>query len=1164
MRLNRLDLTRYGKFTDCSIDFGVPMPGRPDLHIIYGPNEAGKSTALAAFLDLLFGVEIRSRFNFLHPYPALRIGGSLEFGGAAHELVRIKRAQNSLLDGSGLPVAEALLAGQLGSIDRDSYRAMFSLDDDTLEAGGESILASKGELGELLFSASTGLADLSRTLTELRAEADAFYRYHAHNTELASFKTRLAELRDAREKLDTAATRYAALIGARDQALGHYNEALAARTKTLARMQEIQRLVSALPRLTALRAVRTALEPLADLPAAPAGWVEALPGLRDEAITLAAREEGVARELSEIALALDAIVVDEATLAIADRVDRLDHLRARHLTAVKDIPERSLEARQVELEIAGILGRIGRAGEAEPRRLVLDASTVGALLELIAKRSGVETALETAAQEQSDAKQRLQDAEAKLQATGASSTEAETTGLATLAAAVAALQASDHAVRRRRAEQEQADLGDALADQMLALRPWQGTSDELALLAVPVSGDVLRWKKELIDAQNGCDRRSQELENAKTEQARLAAECGAIARVGGVMSDAEAARIRGEREEAWAVHRRTFDVASADAFEAALRRDDIVMNARLRHEADVVRLHQTSEALARAEAETVRVEKQFAEAEVRLQQVQGAVSTAVAPFLPGATLDFFESWLGWRSKALDTHAKCRQAVRDLREAVVDSDGLRNRLLAALRGARVPYDEAASIDELRCTAQAMLDREADRRGMRSAMQECQRDVKAREGRLAAEEERDRKWQEKWSVACASCWLGECGTPPALPAVREILGAVAELGPALARRASLLDRIEKMKADQTAFADEVVAVARLLGYASGGEAPLDLVDQIGRRVQDARTAALLRSGKMEDQEKARGRQRKLAATRRVHEAHAREMQAYFAVDSLAHVADKLSDIAQKAKLEAHAEEETREILDALRASAIADAERVLDTADRADLEKELLKLTAEFADQDERTRDLFATHSKAADQVEAVGGDAAAARIEEQRRTVLLEIEDRAVRHLRLRAGIAAAEHALRSYRQQHRSAMMKEASQAFRAISCGAYTGLASQPSRESEVLVAVAADGSSKFATELSKGTRFQLYLALRVAGYREFARLRPPVPFIADDIMETFDDERAEQALRLLAKIGEVGQAIYLTHHRHLCEIATRVCPDVRLHVLSAAPMAASPWAQV
>ena len=132
--------------------------------------------------------------------------------------------------------------------------------------------------------------------------------------------------------------------------------------------------------------------------------------------------------------------------------------------------------------------------------------------------------------------------------------------------------------------------------------------------------------------------------------------------------------------------------------------------------------------------------------------------------------------------------------------------------------------------------------------------------------------------------------------------------------------------------------------------------------------------------------------------------------------------------------------------------------------------------------------------------------------------------------------------------------MARASEAFRTISRDAYSGLASQPGKESEILIALAADGSSKVASELSKGTRFQLYLALRVAGYHEFARTHLPVPFVADDVMETFDDFRAEEAIRLLASMGEIGQVIYLTHHRHIRDIAQRVCPDVRVHELSPA----------
>ena len=131
-------------------------------------------------------------------------------------------------------------------------------------------------------------------------------------------------------------------------------------------------------------------------------------------------------------------------------------------------------------------------------------------------------------------------------------------------------------------------------------------------------------------------------------------------------------------------------------------------------------------------------------------------------------------------------------------------------------------------------------------------------------------------------------------------------------------------------------------------------------------------------------------------------------------------------------------------------------------------------------------------------------------------------------------------------------MMTRASAAFRTVSRGAYSGLVAQPSKDGETLIALLAAGGSKSAHELSKGTRFQLYLALRVAGYHEFVRARSPVPFIADDIMETFDDFRAEEAFRLFAEMAGVGQVVYLTHHRHLCEIAKRICPTVRVHDLS------------
>jgi len=87
MRLQRLDLMRYGHFTDRSVE--LPKQ-QADFHIVFGPNEAGKSTALAAIEDLLFGIPGQSPFNFLHDYTEMRIGAVVENGATTLPVVRRK------------------------------------------------------------------------------------------------------------------------------------------------------------------------------------------------------------------------------------------------------------------------------------------------------------------------------------------------------------------------------------------------------------------------------------------------------------------------------------------------------------------------------------------------------------------------------------------------------------------------------------------------------------------------------------------------------------------------------------------------------------------------------------------------------------------------------------------------------------------------------------------------------------------------------------------------------------------------------------------------------------------------------------------------------------------------------------------------------------------
>lgn len=385
MRLVRLDLTRYGKFTGDQISFGDASPGHPDLHIVYGPNEAGKSTAFSAFLDLLFGIETRSRYGFLHPYASMRIGGALEIDGSVREFIRIKRPYNSLLDAGERPIAKGIILGELGGIDRDAYRNMFSLDDESLEAGGDSILASKGELGQLLFAASAGLAGLSKTLLELRSEADGFYKFRARGGELAGLKNRLSSLRQQRGEIDTLAPEYARLVERRDRALAQYSETIAERARVQSRMEEIRRHLSARPRLAELTELREELARLADLPEAPSYWVDDLRELQKTEIELATKLDAIKGEIEQLLEELQTLIVDEKALSLAENVDRLADLHARFVTAQKDLPERRLQLQEIERKISAILHALEQ-DDSDPGRLILGAPTTGVLRTLIEKR----------------------------------------------------------------------------------------------------------------------------------------------------------------------------------------------------------------------------------------------------------------------------------------------------------------------------------------------------------------------------------------------------------------------------------------------------------------------------------------------------------------------------------------------------------------------------------------------------------------------------------------------------------------------------------------------------------------------------------------------------------------------------------------------------------
>ncbi|WP_166299313.1 ATP-binding protein [Bradyrhizobium sp. 2S1] len=990
-----------------------------------------------------------------------------------------------------------------------------------------------------------------KLLGSARAEAERFFKSGKRSGELADLKKELAALKDERDRTDVLASAYSRLVIERDEATSAYDDAIAQRGRTQARIDEVRRFIHALPRLRTYRALRSDLTPLAALSDAPSTWARDLPTLMTRQTTLATQTQTVADNIAVLEQELDGLVVNVSACGLEDRIELLSDLRARYVTAEKDLPDRRLRLGIAEQTVARVLARIDHVSEPDPARLLLPASVVAPLRDLTERRSGVEAALGAAEAEVAKAVEALSEAEAKAADRNDGCDEAK---IGELTAAVAAARQADGTGRVRAADRLRRERADELGDRMNELRPWTGNRESLYAVPAPTQEQLERWASneralslEVVSRQGEQDRLAAETE-------RLDARIDALGSVAGVVSDNDAAEARSAREAAWALHKSQLDEATAVAFESAMRKLDLITEQRLGHAARVAELNDAL--LKRSEVRSMlrRSSRQLQESLTKRAALVEEIGNAVRAI--GQDLDVsmdaagLASWLGKRDRAIDADGRLEAAERECREAQIEAAGSRGRIAAAMRSAGIDIADDSDIAAMSAVAQAALDRAFESRSLRAALEDRRRELASREKKLGHARLAEEAWNRAWRAVCATCWLGQREMQPSTAVVRETLEVLAELEAGLEKRAELTDRIAKMQRDQDQFRTQVEALALTLGLSSRPDL-LELchavVDCFAAAVRTTDRRREVEARLIVEQDKARALVDEVGAVR----AKTNAMMSHFGVGSLTEVDGRLRDLVRKSDLEARSIQALDELLQGIRAETIEQAETILDAVDADSLDAELIALQSRSEDEDGRTRDLFSARSRAEDRISAVGGDAAIAHLDAKRRTVLLAIEDKAVAYLRLRLGISAADRALNTYRERHRSSMMERASEAFRLISRGSYEELVTQPSNGSELLIAKGSDGGSKLASELSKGTRFQLYLALRVAGYHEFARAHPPGPFLADDIMETFDDSRAEEAFRLLADMACTGQVVYFTHHRHLCEIVKAVEPTTIIHDL-------------
>ncbi|MCF8104403.1 MAG: AAA family ATPase [Desulfohalobiaceae bacterium] len=1162
MIIKRFHLEAFGPFTDASLEFDSAGPG---LHIVFGPNESGKSSTLRALKAWLFGFPERTADNFLHANDRLCVSGTLS-DGQGGELVfsRRKKRKGSVLDPGGNVLDQGLIRAWLQGLDREGFETLFGLDHSGLVKGGASILQEKGSAGTTLFSAGTGIASVERILSDLQEERREIFKPQGSKPRLNAALKRFRELK--REINQAALSSHA--WKEQERALRRAEWELARtrdrKKKVQEKEQRLQRLQQALQPLARLREARAGLERLGSLPSLPDDFA----GRRQENQELLRQSErtlsAAGKRLAEYKAKIESIEPNTELLDQAETIHDLHQRLGAYRKGVAD--RRGLENSRLQEEAAAaaILRRVRPdldTDRVEDLGTLLrqrrEISAHGNKLGLLQKESlDSARALESSQEELADKKAELKKLPPDRDLSALDQALDQAAGLGDIDAALEQQAA--------RAAREKEDFSAGLK----RLGFWRGSPEELLRLPMPLETAVRQFKQAWADLEQEGRELDKTREELSARIAELKKDIHSQELVGEVPSEEELKEKRAWREKGWSILRRKwFEAEDVEAeakayaseetlsqvYERAVQAADHTAD-RLRWESSRVhenaRLHSELEQARRQWAE---LERAGADLSGKWRELQAGWSRAwQACGLEPDTPEVMSDWQGeirqWRVTARQI-LQNEAAVAELGQKRREARGLLEKALRET-GLPIPGGEALSpvLGLAKKKRQEIEQIAHDRRAVLVSISRLEKEsVRAGERARQADEALE-SWQRQWAAYLSRLGLPGTETPDGVSDFFEDLEVCLKH---VNNAAGYSKRIQGIDQDSRELGRDLNILLQRAAPELAG-LPLDqavesLNGLLDRAQADATSLQNYRDSiartEKEIQEAAIDREQAVSELAELCALAGCEDQAELeAVEQRWRKGQELEKIIRTE------EAGLREIAGSCSLDELAAEVQALDP----DSLPVSLKETAEEL---ERLEEAFGEQSAMVGEMrksfQDMDGSDYAARKAEEAEEVLAVIRRQAEHFTRLRLAGLVLEEAVERYRAENQDPVLALAGEYFTELTLGSFQGLRTDVDDKGEQIIVGLREAGQRIPVEgMSDGSRDQLFLALRLASLEYRLQKSEPVPFIVDDILINFDEDRTRAALKALARLGEKNQVLLFSHHRQVAE-AGRELNLGRVHLL-------------
>ncbi|MCA6111593.1 YhaN family protein [Bradyrhizobium cenepequi] len=1142
MRIEHLVLERYGVFSDRKLSFHPEAA----LHVVRGANEAGKTSALSAISDLLFGFSARTDYDFRHDSKTLRIGGCLRHSdGRTVTARRRKGNKNTLVDEHDQPLPDDRLSFILEGLSRESFNREFGLTAQALRDGGYELLKAGGRLAETLAASSAGMAALSRVKERLEGEADDLFtpRRSANkpfyvaaerrdNSDRAlrdAIVTRDA-IRQAESAVQEAKARLDALSTEHDQA-----GALLVRWRRTLRVR---------PHLLRLDNIGMELAVLSALPLVSeqslSEWRAALNEHGAISNEIAALKAAGAADEAEIAT----MAVDEALLSQGAKIDGLREALGAVRKATEDLPRRRLARDQAQGILEEAARRLGLPSHVELLERLPTDPALALARDLIEQTRRAEKAIADANLRGARARQEYDD----LAIEDAKSDLVDIEHLRQRFDALGDVPAQSERLRRDVAtlNAEMRELTCAVA----SLDPPPGELEQLHGLALPDAAAIVKYAHRSQLNESEAKRLRDAIAATDDIISATKAELTRLSSAGAVPTRADLSHARSERDVSLDGLRL---VLEGDSDQRALRFEEIVRSSRDIDSvtdlllADTGRATRQEDGLERLAASR-NARDSYADRLTKLQadlaaeEVDWRHAWAASGLVPRGPADM----LRWRERLDDVLSKLRKCDSQKFEVDALASSLelgKAAVIAFLECAGRTADPTLAPEILFREAKARFDElqaaRADTKARSVAKKRAERDMAEAKAEVeAAEAELAEVRRRLWPAAMSGIGLSEAATPAEAEAALAVWQFVAVPKASYEREGRSVDTIGD---DLQAFDRDVFGVldrvAPQLKSASAQESLARIMEKLGQARRDSETCRRLR----ENAAKRTGTHQALLARREAIAAVLGDARSKLGVADMGDLSAPLERIAIRHRLEADQANTRRELY------VIADG-RDEDTLrrERENLDLDVLpgEIERETVRQKQLLKDIAdasAIHHQAKFDLEVLtkGRNAAAAAAERaEANAELLSIAERWI--LKATASRLAAR-TIERYRAMVQDPLIARAGSLFALATDHAFAGLGIDYSEDDQpVLIAERHDAERVPVSGLSEGTRDQLFLALRLALLERWPT--EPMPFIGDDLLASFDERRTLATLRLLAAAGHRRQIIVFTHHQHVVDLAKSI----------------------